>query len=172
MKRIIPLIIAFIFASCNEKPKNNESAIETTNYSNLLEKPISNEKVDGFLKKLGSDYEYDNSYERKFYEYKNQGVELNFSETDTLKAIFFKVADLNPDIKLPLNITATDTRMDIEKKFGKPDKYFVGLNNLNSYYLKNNLVVKYKSKDTTNMNNGLQNVSIQKLDRKKILGTE
>lgn len=172
MKKFLPLIIVFIFFSCNEKPKNKENANEITNYTNLLEKPISNEEVDKFLKKLGSDYEYDNLYESKFYEYKNQGVELSFSQTDTLKAIFFKIADLNPAIKLPLNIKQTDTRTEIEKKFGKADKYFVGLDNLNSYYLKNNLVVKFKSNDTTNMNNGLQNISIQKLDKKKILGSE
>lgn len=172
MKNFLPLIIAIILASCNNQPNKTEISKESFSYDNLLEKPINNNKVDGFLKKLGSDFEYDNSYDSKFYEYKDQGVELHFSETDTLKAIFFKIANLNPDIKLPLNIEPTYTRKDIEAKFGKPDKYFVGLNNLNSYYLKNNLVVKFKSKDTTNMQSGLQDVSIQKLDRKLILGTE
>ena len=163
MRQIFTLIIALIIISCNKKE---------TNYTVLLEKPISNEIVDQFLKKLGSDYEYDDSYGRKFYNYKNKGVELNFTKSDTLKAIFFKIAELSPEIELPLNIKPTDTRKEIVEKFGEPDKYFTGLNNLNAYYLKNDLVIKFKSKDTTNLNNGLENVSIQKLDRKKILGTK
>jgi hypothetical protein len=68
-----------------------------------------------------------------------------------------------------LNSVIDNDVIGLEKKFGRPDKYFVGLDNLNSYYLKNNLVVKFKSKDTTNMNNGLQNISIQKLDKKIML---
>lgn len=167
MKKVLPLIIALIVISCNDEQKKND-----TNYSSLLEQPITNEKVDGFLKELGSDYEYSDSYGRKVYDYKNKGVELYFTKTDTLKAIFFEIADLSPEIELPLNIKPTDTRKEIEGKFGEPDKYFAGLNNLKAYYLKNDLVVKFKSKDTTNMNNGIENVSVQKLDKEKILGTK
>ncbi len=165
MKKILPLIIVLIIVSCDEQKKE-------TNYANLLEKSVNNEIVDQFLKKLGSDYEYDDSYGRKFYNYKNKGVELNFTKSDTLKAIFFKIAELSPEIELPLNIKPTDSRKEIIEKFGEPDKYFVGLNNLIAYYLKNDLVIKFKSKDTTKFNNGLENVSIQKLDRKKILETK
>ena len=181
MKKILLLIIVLTIFSCSEKKKEtnsnllektNKTEIKETKYTDLLEKVMNNEEVDKFLKKLGSEYEFDDSYGPKFYTYNSKGVELNFNKSDTLKAIFFTVSKLSSEIKLPLNIKPTDTRKDIIEKFGEPDKYFTGLNNLNAYYLENDLVIKFKSKDTSNLNNGIENISIQKLDRKKILGTK
>lgn len=166
MKKIFLLILTVVLVACENDTKDN------TDYNSLIGKPLANEKVDSFLKELGSDYEFDDQYGSKSYIYENKGVELNISNTDTLEAIFFNIDKLDAKITLPLSINSTDTRKNIEEKFGKPDRYFQGLDNLNAYYLKNDLVVKFKSKDTNNMNNGIKQLSIQKLDRKRVLGTK
>ena len=149
-----------IFQSCKK---------ENIEYSKLIECHTSNEKVNLFLNDLGSNYEFNDSYGRKSYIYKNKGIELNISKADTLNSIFFKIAELSPEIKLPYNINSTDNRKNIEEKIGKPDKYFQ-FNNLIGYYLDKQLVVRYNSKDSTNMNNGIKLLSIEKLDKNKILG--
>ena len=165
MNKIITLLFALIIVSCGQTNQKN--------YNELVNKHINDNEVANFLKKLGSNYEFDDSYLKsygaKYYIYGEKGIELNFNESDTLEAIFFKLDKLNPEIELPLNIKQTDTRDELEEKMGKADSYFVGLQKLSAYYLNKDMVIVYKSKDTLNMSNGIRSISIQKLDKEKIL---
>ena len=82
-KKLLQILILnlLIFQSCKK---------ENIEYSKLIECLTSNEKVNLFLNDLGSNYEFNDSYGRKSYIYKNKGIELNISKADTLNSIFFK----------------------------------------------------------------------------------
>lgn len=157
MKRLLFLFLIIIYSCEKENP----------NYNSLLNKHISNIEVQNFLETLGSDYKLNDSHAgANFYIYESIGVELNLTKSDTLKAIFFKIKDLKEDISLPYNLKSTDTRKLVEEKINKPDNYFVGLNNLKTYYFKKGLVITYKSKDTINLNNGIKEIGITKINEK------
>lgn len=161
MKKII-ILIGLITMSCNSEKKE-------INYYKLIDQHISSNEIKDFLNELGSDYEFDDSYKNRYYIYKDKGIELSFTKTDTLKAIFFRREKLSQDFILPYNIKITANREEIEQKIGKPDKYFVGLRNLNSYYLNEHLVVRYKSKDTVNLNNPFETITVTELDKEKVM---
>jgi hypothetical protein len=58
--------------SCGQNQNNKHSPEQTqTNYEGLINKHIKSDLVSGFLTTLGSEYEYDDAYERKFYIYEN-----------------------------------------------------------------------------------------------------
>ena len=158
-KTILLFSISFLIISCSK---------ENTDYSNLINKHISNVEVENFLNKIGSDFKMNDNYGRKTYKYENDGIELSFTKTDTLKAIFFFTDKLANEIQLPYGLKKSDTRKDVESKIGKQEKLFAGLNNLNVYYFDKHLSIRYKSKDTVNMNNAIKHVSVQKWDKKPL----
>ncbi len=133
-------------------------------YSKLINKQIDDVEVQQFLELLGSNYEYDDSYdEGNFYIYDNMGVELKFSKDEYLKAIFFKIDNLDSKIDLPLKINVTDTRRDIEKKLGEPNRLFRSMRDLKAYYVEEGVVVSYKVRDIENLNNPIKTISVEKV---------
>lgn len=142
---------------------------KTKDYFSLIGTNISSTEMQEFLKGLGTEYETNEYNDRVSYIYDNKGVELSFDKNQNLKAIFFKIEKLEDEFVLPLNIKSTFTRSEIIEKFGKSDRDFIGLRNLSSYYIDNNLVVKFKYRDTLNLNNPIAIISIQKLNREKVM---
>lgn len=139
-------------------------SLTTIEYHNLIGKNISDDEVKVFLKTLGSDYEYDDTYDLgNYYIYDSKGVELSVTKDDILKAIFFKTDILDPDIELPLGLKVTDTREDVEKKLGAPDRSLRGTNDYRAYYVDKGVVVSYKERDRENMKNPLKMISVERV---------
>ncbi|MGB5464262.1 MAG: hypothetical protein WBM92_12935 [Aureibaculum sp.] len=158
MKNILIILIALLMVNCSKEKKE-------IHYNNLLEKHISDEEIQNFLDELGDDYKYVEAYDMHFYNFETKGVELNFTDKDTLRIIYIK-KDI---IKIPFDLKISYTLQQVEDKIGKPDRYLVRSPNLIGFYIDKDLVVRYKELDSLNMENPVKRISIDKLDRKTIL---
>jgi hypothetical protein len=158
MKNIVVIFIALLMINCSKEKKEID-------YNNVLEKHISDAEIQNLFKVLGDNYKYVEAYEMHFYNFEEKGVELNFSDQDTLRIIYFK----KDSIKLPYDLKVSSTRQKIEDKIGKPDRYLLSSSNLIGFYIDKDLVVRYKELDTLNMENPVKRISLDKLDKETVL---
>lgn len=71
--------------------------------------------------------------------------------------------NLAPSIELPLGLKATDTREDVERKLGAPDRSLSATSDYRAYYIDEGVVIRYKSRDEANMNNPIKSISVEQV---------
>lgn len=168
MKHFLIIFSLWLVTSCKqnqyttkEDTTKEDSKAFTKKYHKLIGKHIKDVEVESFLKALGPDYEYNDYDVVKFYQYENLGFQLNFTKNDTLDLIFFKLDKIDPQIVLPHGIIASSTRGEIEDKLGKPDEYSI-TTILTAAYYDENLLIKYQSPDSVNLNNKVVHLGVTK----------
>jgi len=89
----------------------------------LIGRNTKSREIQDFLRTLKGKREIDKFDDCYYYTYKEQGIELRFNNDDTLDTFFFFKKDKNHEEyegKLPIGLSISDTRSDIERKLGKP----------------------------------------------------
>lgn len=114
-------VILLFICSCGSEP-------EKTDLFSLIGKDIRGEEIQAFLSQIQSEPEisrYDDPI-IYFYSFKDKGISLRFTESDTLEAIFFysEGADDFRQYKglLPHGLSFTLNRNEIESILGVPEK--------------------------------------------------
>ena len=143
------ILIAIFIVSCTKKDI-------TIDYPQLIGKHISDKKVKELFNYLGSDYKQVNAYDMHYYGYDDLGIQLNFSDSDTLRIIYF-----SKDIKdLPYGLKMHFNRDVVENKLGKADYYKAAASNYIAYYKDKNLIIRYKDNDSLSMINPIKKVLV------------
>lgn len=165
MKKTIILILlsSFIFG-CSSKVENK--------FNELLGKDINSKPIQNFLNKLEDIPEITKFNDSYYYTYLAKGIDLKFSNKDSLEAIFLfsESADNHRQFqeKIPFEIELNSTRFEIEKKLGPPESNDGG-GYINFYSSWNNkgITVTYKTSDQEDMNNKVHHIVLQKIKDKE-----
>lgn len=160
MKRQLTLLIFLISFGCGK---------QINELQDIIGLDIKSKSFQAFLSKLEVAPEisrYDDSY---FYVFKTKGIDINFNNSNTVKAVFLftEGADEHKQYQgiIPYDIQFTDTRKDIEQKLGPPNMN--GGNGVLNFYSSWNkkgikLSISYKTTDQKDMNNRIRDITLSK----------
>ncbi|MCB0473752.1 MAG: hypothetical protein KDC56_11895 [Flavobacteriaceae bacterium] len=163
MKKVIFFITILLLSFCSKKEVD-------INYNSLIKKHISDPGIQKMFKQFGKDYKNVNAYGMHYYGYDKLGIKLNFSDTDTLRTIYFSKD--NEAIPLPYGLKMYYTRERIEELLGKAESYRTGATDFVAYYPEKNLIVRYKNRDSLGLNNPVRKILITNVDLEHINNTQ
>ena len=176
--------MVLIFTSCSNSPK----------FDKYIGLDIKSKEMQQFLKDLGepqiSKYEAQPGVPAKtigeitiqamksspastYYNYKEKGIHISLNDRDIVDAIFLfgegKDGYRQYQKELPFNLKFTDTRKNINEKFGKPDATYGGSSEYNiqcfdSWSKSKGITVTYNTTDSTNTLATLSQICIQTSD--------
>lgn len=157
IKKTSLFLTLLVLVSCSSKT-------EEINFPELIGKHKSDTEITELFKLLGNDHTYVEAYDMHYYGYKELGIELNFSNKDSLRTIYFS----GTPKYLPYDLQMHYTRENVENILGKPDMYKTKISNLVSYYPEKKLIIRYKNKDSVSMINPIKKILITNIELDKI----
>lgn len=172
MKKLVFLLVIALLFSCAEQQNqaNQQTKVEGPElnpYVKYIGQHISSQEIIDMMSDIGPVYQLTEGYGARFYNFEYRGVEMFFTETDTLKSVFFKAIHHDTSLVLPYGLKMSDMPKKVMKKIGEPDRTYIQFH----YYYYKNLVIEYNQDDTLNPY-PINYISVQKLDSLDIFAPE
>jgi hypothetical protein len=129
-------------------------------------KNLSDSDMKAWLKKVYAQPTITTFNDRTYYEFKGEGISLQFNKSDVLTTIFAytdKADGFGPYAgKLPYGITLQLTRREVESKLGPPERSGGGTINYWSDYTSKGIGFTYNSMDVNNLDAKIYTINFKK----------
>ena len=129
-------------------------------------KKLSDSDMKAWLKKVYAQPKITSFNDRTYYEFKGEGISLQFNKSDVLTTIFAYTEKADGFAqyagRLPYGITLQLTRRQVESKLGPPERSGGGTINYWSDYTSKGIGFTYNSMDVNNLEAKIYTINFKK----------
>ncbi|MDU0372634.1 hypothetical protein ACFPAF_19690 [Hymenobacter endophyticus] len=133
----------------------------------LIDQQITSQIFQKFVNEINEQPEIARFDDVYYYIFKYKGLDFLFDNSDAVKCVFLYSESVDNhrqfQSKLPLGLTFSDTRKDVEKKLGPPDRNDGnGVINFYSVWNRYGITITYKDVSQDNMMNRVNHIALNK----------